>query len=144
MDFTRIAARVAGAEKRVSVSLTAEEAKKLVELVKGDPGIHGKVKEAVDAVPWRTDRVEGWVPPDQRKTAAIEDPTDDDMAEEILAQEPTPGNVSSFKSALDACPSNTAALEAMARALESNDDQVAASLVRGVRPDMADHESSSM
>lgn len=135
-----MAARVAGTEKRVSVSLTAEEAKKLVDLVKSDAGLHGKVKEAVESVPWKTDRIEGWILPGQRK-AAIEDPTDEALAEEILAQKPTSGNVSAFKSALDACPSNTAALEALALAFEANEDHVAASLVRGVRPDMADHES---
>ncbi len=61
-----MAARVAGSEKRVSISLTAEEAKALTEAVKADPKLHAKVREAVEAVPWKSDRVEGWVPPDQR------------------------------------------------------------------------------
>ena len=62
-----MAARVAGTEKRVTLSLTGDEAKALVKAVEGDPSLHGKVKEAVESVAWQSDRVTGWVPPDQRK-----------------------------------------------------------------------------
>jgi hypothetical protein len=67
MDVSRMAARVAGTEKMVTLSLTAEEAKALVEAAEADPRLHAKVKEAVEAVPWKSERVEGWIPPEQRK-----------------------------------------------------------------------------
>lgn len=67
MDYPRMAARVAGPEKRVTLSLTAEEAKALVEAAKADPALQAKVREAVEAVPWKSERVHGWVPPENRK-----------------------------------------------------------------------------
>ncbi len=74
---------------------------------------------------------------------AADEPAESNV-DDIMAVKPTPGNVSAFRAALDGCAGMTVALEALALAAEAMDDHVAASLVRGVRPDMADHESMTM
>jgi hypothetical protein len=65
-------------------------------------------------------------------------------ADDLMAEVPSPKSVAAFENAISGCTSMTCALEAIALALESVGDHVAASLVRGVRPDMSDHESSTM